>query len=134
MKIKKIKSIILLIIVIPVIVSCGNKQQDFEMTVDKVEELKGFILKGIAISGTIQSGCIATGDGIIVKRGAKQVLDTTARVLNVSKNSEAESVEGHAFQGDYVSLYIPDGSEQDVSVGDVVFSNKVSCDMTTAGK
>ena len=130
----KIKSIILLIIIIPAIVSCGNKQQDFEMTVEKVEELKGFILKGIAISGTIKSGCIATGDGIIIKRDAEQVMETTARVLDVRKDSETEAVEGHAFQGDYVSLYIPDGSEGDVNTGDVVFSNKVSCNTGSAGK
>lgn len=129
----KIKSIILLIIIIPGIVSCGDKQQDFEMTVEKVEELKGFILKGIAISGTIKSGCIATGDGMVIRRNAEQEVETTARVLNVRKESETEAVEGQAFQGDYVSLFIPDGKEQDVNVGDVVFSNKVSC-ITSAGK
>lgn len=130
----KIKSILLLIIIIPGIVSCGNKQQDFELTVDKVEVLKGFILKGLAISGTVTSGCVTTGDEMVIKRKAGQVVETTARVLNVEKGSAAEAVEAQAAQGNYATLYIPDGVEGDVSIGDSVFSDKGSCGVASANK
>lgn len=123
----KIKSIILLIIIIPCIVSCAKKQQDFQLTVDKVEVLKGFILKGLAISGTVTSGCVTTGDDMVIKREAGQVVETTARVLNVEKGSAAEAVEAQAAHGNYATLYIPDGKEGDVSVGDAVSSDKGTC-------
>lgn len=130
----KITSIILLIAMIPAVVSCGSKKQDFEMTVEKVEVLKGLILKGLAISGTVKSGCIVTNDEMVIKREAGQIVETTARVLNVLKGSEAEAVEGQASQGNYVSLYIPDGKEGDISIGDAVFSDKGSCGVGSVSK
>lgn len=119
----KIKIVILLMFLVIPITGCDKASNDFEMTVERVDELKGVILKGISIIGTIKSGCIANVDKYIVKRDGKNVFETTARILEVSKKPGAEA----AVRGDYVHLYIPDGKTEDVKPGDVVVSNMTSC-------
>ena len=106
---------------------CDSKSNDFEMKVDQVDELKGFILKGISLSGKIESGCIANDDEFIVERDGKEVLRTTVRIVNVLDLKDVDSFSGKVFQGDYVTFYIPDGKLQDVQAGDIVISNTTSC-------
>jgi translation elongation factor EF-1alpha len=111
----------------------SNGSDGFEMRVDNVEELKGVILKGIALSGRIKHGCIAKDDEFNIKRDGDVVLTETARILNVSNESgtapdpkPGESIK-KAVQGDTVSLYIPDRSKDDVQPGDVIVSATTSC-------
>jgi translation elongation factor EF-Tu-like GTPase len=118
----KIKIAILLIFAAIPNMGCNNTSKDFEMSVEKVEELKGFILKGIAISGTVKIGCIANDDVYIVKRDGEKILETTTRILAVFGKEGIEFV-----PGDNVSLYIPDAKKEDVQVGDVVTASKTSC-------
>lgn len=103
--------------------SSEKASDDFEMTVERVDELKGAILKGIAVIGTINSGCIVNMDKYVVKRNGKNALETDARILEVTKKPGAEA----AVKGDYVHLYIPDAKPEDVKPGDMVVSNMTSC-------
>lgn len=96
---------------------------DFEMTVERVDELKGVILKGISVIGTINSGCIASMDKYVVKRDGKKVFETDARILEITNKPGAEK----AVKGDYVHLYIPDENPETVKVGDIVTSSTTSC-------
>jgi hypothetical protein len=54
---------------------CGWFSNRFEMTVDRVDELKGFILKGISITEKITVGCIANVDEYFVKRDRVKSLE-----------------------------------------------------------
>lgn len=96
---------------------------DFEMTVEKVDELKGIILRGVAVIGTIKSGCIANNDHYTIKRDGKDVLGEIARILKVSEKSDAQS----AIKGDVLHLYVPDRKPDDVKPGDIVTSSTTSC-------
>lgn len=120
----KIKMVALLMFVAIPHMACQKPEEpgDFEMRVEKVEELKGMILKGIAISGTVRSGCIANEDQYIVKRDGANVLETMARILG-----GAQQEGGPVFKGDRAALYIPDVSMDAVRVGDVAVSGTISC-------
>lgn len=123
----KINILVLLIILTVQITACSKAPKDFEMTVNEVVELKGFILKGISISGKVNEGCIANEDDFIVKRDGKQILVTSTRILNVQGLEDPESFTGETRKGDYVTLYIPDGKKDDVKIGDVLSSKETSC-------
>lgn len=127
----KITTAIVLFFLVFAGTACDRKRErvsaDFVMPVDKIEVLNGVILRGIALSGTIENRCIATGDDISVTRDGEAVLEELARVINVEKQSDTEDIEGRAFQGDYATLYIPDGKKEDFRRGDVVISDAISC-------
>jgi translation elongation factor EF-1alpha len=126
----KLSIFVLLIAVVTPNMGCTKKQNAFDMTVQEVDALNGFILKGISISGKIENGCIAAEDEFIVKRNNKEILKQTARIVNVKNLKDLDSFDGKVFKGDYISLYIPDGKKEDVQVGDIVSSNAVSCNTT----
>jgi translation elongation factor EF-1alpha len=124
----KVKIVALLLFIVAPNMGCAKVSGDFEMTVERVEELKGVILKGMAISGTIKSGCIINNDVYTVQRDGKDVLETTARILDVKKkNGTPYSGEEAAVKGDNVHLYIPDAKAEDFKLGDVATSSKTSC-------
>lgn len=125
-----LRSYIPIFLIIPLtmqIIGCGKSSNDFRMTVDKIDELNGMILKGISISGKIESGCIANDDAFVIKRGGKQIHNNTTRILNVQDLKDPDNFGGEAFTGDYVTLYIPDGKKQDIAPGDILSSNTTSC-------
>jgi translation elongation factor EF-1alpha len=108
-------------------IGCEKSSNDFRMTVDKIDELNGMILKGISISGKIESGCIANEDAFVIKRNGKLIHNNTTRVLNVQDLKDPDNFGGEVFTGDYVTLYIPDGKKQDIAPGDILSSNTTSC-------
>lgn len=113
---------------------CDRSSNAFEMKVDQVDELKGFILKGISISGKITKGCIANEDEFIVKRKGKEVYKTTTRIVNVLDLKDPDSFNGKVYEGNYVTFYIPDGKLQEIQAGDMVVSNTISCKQEEAAK
>jgi hypothetical protein len=114
-----------------VAIGCNQSPKNFEMKVERVDELKGFILKGISISGTVNAGCIANDAQYQVSRDGKPVLENTARILSVmikgKDKNEDKPFNGEAAEGEYVTLYIPDGKKQDVLLGDLATSDLISC-------
>ena len=123
----KMHTVVLFLILIGLNLACSKKSNDFEMTVDRVDELKGFILKGISITGKVKAGCIANDDEFVVERSGKEVYRTITRIVNVADLKDLESFTGKVFQGDYVTFYIPDGKLEEIKVGDRVVSNTISC-------
>jgi translation elongation factor EF-1alpha len=126
----KIKTAVLLMFLAIPSVGCdkspGDSEKathDFEMTVEKVDELHGIILRGIAVIGTVKSGCIANNDHYTIKRDGKDVLGEIARILKVSEKQDAQS----AAKGDVLHLYVPDRKKDDVKPGDIVTGSKTSC-------
>lgn len=109
------------------ITGCTKAPEEFSMKVDRVDELKGMILKGISITGKIERGCIANDDEFVVQREGKEVLRTTTRVVNVDGLKNSDSFTGEVKEGDVVTFYIPDGKKEDVLVGDLVSSKTTSC-------
>ncbi len=120
-------AIVFFMMLITLILGCENSSNDFRMTVDKVDELNGMILKGISISGKIERGCIANDDAFFIKRNGKPIHNNTTRILNVQDLKEPDNFGGEVYAGDYVTLYIPDGKKQDIVPGDILSSNTTSC-------
>lgn len=112
-------------------VGCAESSKRFEMTVDQVDELKGLIMRGISFSGSIARGCIANDDEFMVERNGKEVLRTTARIVNVRGLTNSDSFTGRVQAGEYVTLFLPDGKKGNVVAGDMVVSDTTSCDVET---
>ena len=106
---------------------CDKQSNRFQMTIDRVDELNGMILKGISISGMVEAGCIANDDAFVVTRNGKEIHQNTVRVLNVKDLQDPDNFNGEVYIGDYVTLYIPDGKKQDIQSGDILSSNTISC-------
>lgn len=127
----KIKTAVLLMFLIIPGVGCDKSSgdakketsNDFEMTVEKVDELHGIILRGIAVIGTVKSGCIANNDRYTIKRNGSDVLEEIARILKVSDKPDTQS----AAKGEVVHLYVPDRKKGDVEPGDTVIGGSTSC-------
>jgi hypothetical protein len=125
----KLKIVALLLFVVVPNMGCAKVTENFEMSVERVEELKGVILKGVAISGTVKSGCIINNDMYTLKRDGKDILETSARILDIKKkNGTPYNGEEAAFKGDSVHLYIPDAKGEDYKLGDIATSSKTSCE------
>ncbi|TVZ42019.1 hypothetical protein P886_1371 [Alteromonadaceae bacterium 2753L.S.0a.02] len=125
MRILKIASVLLSSLVFW---GCEPKPQyDFELTIDKIEHLKGFILKGLAVTGPVSQGCLAQQNPIQILRDGKEVLKEEARIINVKGLTSSEEFSGEVNKGDVVSLYIPDRNLGDVLPGDKVVANDTTC-------
>lgn len=123
----KTKIAVLLIALAAQSAGCERSATGFEMPVEKIDVLQGFILKGISISGEVKSGCIANEDEFVIKRKGKEILRTTTRILNIRDLEDPDAFNGQAAEGDVVTLYIPDGKEDDVRVGDILSSMATTC-------
>lgn len=131
----KVKLSFLLVFLVALIAGCDNeskesenKSQSFEMRVDKVEKLEGVVLKGIAISGPVTGGCIKNNDEIVVGSDGEEALEEVARILKIQGTERIDPEAVEAVKGDYISLYIPDGSPDAVKHGDVVAGSDTSCE------
>ncbi len=111
-----------------ILCGCSSRSPEFEMTVEKVDELKGFILKGIAISGPVTRGCIANDATYVIKRKGKKVFEDRAQILLAVKDGISREFNGETIKGDVASLYIRDGKLDDVQIGDVLSSDTKSCE------
>jgi len=113
------------------LLSCTPAPKDFAMSIEKVDELHGFVLKGLSVSGRIEQGCIANDDKLIITRGDKVVFEELARILNVADLPNPEAFNGTAAAGDYATFYLPDAKPGSVLPGDVLSSIKTSCKSTS---
>ncbi|WP_188151859.1 hypothetical protein [Teredinibacter waterburyi] len=123
----QMKNLVLSVIIVLLCSACGESERKFEMTVDKVEVLKGLILKGLALSGAVSQGCIQNGETYTIYRDGKVLRQETARILLIGNLKDGESFDGKADKSDYASFYIPDGNEGDVMLGDVFVGEAITC-------
>lgn len=119
---KIINTLVLLTFTLPAIGASATPAQPFEMTVDKVTELKGFVLKGLALQGKVKSGCIASNDMYQVYRNGKPVFKSDTQILDVEKHEAFE-----AAAGDNTNFYVRDGKPGQVIAGDVLKSTDTHC-------
>jgi translation elongation factor EF-1alpha len=123
----KIKQTFCIALIASTLSSCSNEKLTFEMPVEEVTELKGFILKGVSLSGTVKSGCITNEHQISVRRKGKVIYSEKMRLLEVLGLKENQTFNGEAYTGERIVLYIPDGKKGDIAPGDVVISTVSSC-------
>jgi translation elongation factor EF-1alpha len=107
--------------------ACNAEKLTFEMPVEKVMELKGFVLKGISLSGTVKLGCISNDNQFNVKRNGKVIHTNQIRVLEVANLRMDQTFTGEVYAGERITLYIPDGKKDDIVPGDVVISTASAC-------
>lgn len=108
-------------------VGCTSQASEFKMKIDKIDEMNGFVLRGLAISGTVEQGCIAHDNEFVVVRDGKEVLKTITRILLVEDLREGEEIDGEAYTGEVVSFYLPDMKKEVVEIGDWVIGKATTC-------
>jgi len=104
--------------------ACDRGPEKFQMTVDNVQLMRGFVLKGLGVGGTVEKGCIANFDAFVFKRNGKVVYEGTASIMMLDG---AEGFEASA--GQKVEFYLRDAADGAVVVGDVL-----EAEVTTCGK
>lgn len=104
--------------------ACDRGPEPFQMTVENVQSMRGFVLKGLGVGGTVEQGCIANYDAFVVKRNGKVVYEGKASIMSL------DGVEGfEAGAGHEVEFYLIDAADGAVAVGDVL-----EAEVTTCGK
>jgi hypothetical protein len=104
----------------------AGQSDGFRMRIDEIQELKGFVLKGLAVSGTITSGCILNEDNYVIVRDDKKLFEAAVSILEVKKDQDDVPADQGGTAGDFVVLYLPDKSLEDVKVGDYAIGDR-SC-------
>jgi selenocysteine-specific translation elongation factor len=107
--------------------ACNSQASEFKMKIDRIDELNGFILKGLSITGTAEQGCISHDNEVVVTRDGKEVLKTVARILLVEGLQEGEEIDGEAYNGEVISFYLPDMKKGAVEIGDWVIAKETTC-------
>lgn len=102
--------------------ACDRGPEPFQMTVDKVQTFRGFVLKGLGVSGTVEQGCIANYDVFVVKRKGKVVYEATASIISLDGVEGSEAPAGHK-----VEFYLKDAPDGAAAVGDVLEAKKTTC-------
>ena len=106
---------------------CNSNASEFKMKIDRIDEMNGFVLRGLSITGTVDKGCIAHDNEIVVARDGKEVLKTVTRILLVEGLQEGEEIDGEAYAGEVVSFYLPDMKKEVVEIGDWVIGKETTC-------
>lgn len=109
------------------VAGCSSQASEFKMKIDRIDELNGFVLRGLSITGTVEQGCIAHDDEFVVARDGKEELKTVTRILLVEGLQEGEEIEGEAYTGEVVSFYLPDLKKEAVEIGDWVIGKTTTC-------
>ncbi len=109
------------------VAGCNSQASEFKMKIDRIDELNGFVLRGLSITGTVEQGCIAHDDEFVVARDGKEELKTVTRILLVEGLQEGEEIEGEAYTGEVVSFYLPDLKKEAVEIGDWVIGKTTTC-------
>ena len=112
------------VLTILAISSCDRGPEPFRMTVENVQSMRGFVLKGLGVGGTVEQGCIANYDAFVVKRNGKVVYEEKASIMSL------DGVEGfEASAGHKVEFYLSGAADGAVAVGDIL-----EAEVTTCGK
>ena len=118
------------------VLSCSKKPETtddkkpdpaFEMTIAKVEDMKGMVMKGSSVSGIVSKGCVANHDPMMVTREGTVLVESTAKIINIRGNGSMGANAGQTQQGDEPYFYLPDIYSDTVKVGDVVTATTSTC-------
>jgi hypothetical protein len=94
------------------------------MTVENVQSMRGFVLNGLGVGGTVEKGCIANYDAFVFKRNGKVVYEGNASIMSLDGREGFEAGAGHK-----VEFYLRGAADGTVAVGDVI-----EAEVTTCGK
>lgn len=104
--------------------ACDRGPEPFRMTVENVQSMRGFVLNGLGVGGTVEQGCIANYDAFVAIRNGKVVYEGKASIMSL------DGVEGfEAGAGHEVEFYLRGAADGAVAVGDVL-----EAEVTTCGK
>lgn len=112
------------ILTILAISACDRGPEPFRMTVDNVQSMRGFVLNGLGVSGTVEQGCIANYDVFVFKRDGKVVYEGEASIMSLDGREGFEAGAGHK-----VEFYLRGAPDGAVEVGDLL-----EAEVTTCGK
>ena len=130
----RISNIAIYLLLTLCLLGCDKAPPAFKMTVDKVNKFNGLLLKGLAVSGTVEVGCISEGVALVIYREDEKILEEAARILSVSNDGNPKPPNGEALEKEFVTFYLPGVEEQKVMPGDVITSSVVSCRKTSLVK
>ena len=116
-----------LMCLVGLLTSCSKQEHKFVMTIDTVQKLQGFVLKGLSISGKVTKGCIAKDQEFTLTRNGKQILTTQVRLLSINDFPEHLEFNGEVYEGESPNFYLPDMKEGEVVAGDIVTSKTATC-------
>lgn len=102
--------------------ACDRGPEPFQMTVDNVQSMRGFVLNGLGVSGTVEQGCVANYDTFFVKRDGKVVYEAVASVMSLDGVQGFEAPAGHK-----VEFFLKDAADGAVAVGDVLEAKETTC-------
>ena len=102
--------------------ACDRGPEPFEMKVKHVQSMRGFVLNGLGVGGTVKQGCIANFDSFVFKRDGKVVYESNASIMSL------DGVEGfEAGAGHEVEFYLRDAPDGAVKVGDIIEAEVTTC-------
>lgn len=102
--------------------ACNRGPEPFRMTVDDVQSMRGFVLKGLGVGGTVEQGCIANYDVFVVKRQGKVVYEGKVSIMSLDGLQGFEAGEGHK-----VEFYLAGAADGAVAVGDAIEAKVTTC-------
>ncbi len=92
------------------------------MTVDDVQSMRGFVLNGLGVKGTVEQGCIANHDAFVVKRNGKVVYEAMASIMSLDGSAGVEAGAGHK-----VEFFLKDAADGAVAAGDILEAETTTC-------
>lgn len=110
------------ILAILAISACDRGPERFRMTVDSVNSMRGFVLNGLGVGGTVEQGCIANYDVFVVKRNGEIVYEANASIMSLEGR---EGFEAGADQK--VEFFLKDAADGAVAVGDILEAETTTC-------
>lgn len=102
--------------------ACDRGLDRFRMTVDDVQSMRGVVLNGLGVGGTVEQGCIANYDAFVVKRNGKVVHEAHASIMSLDGVQGFEAGAGHK-----VEFYLKDAADGVVAVGDIIEAETTTC-------
>ena len=102
--------------------ACDRGPKPFRMEVQDVQSMRGFVLNGLGVRGTVEQGCIANFDAFVFMRDGKIALESAASIMSVDGLAGSE-----AKAGDEVMFFLKDAPDGAVAVGDVIEAETNTC-------
>lgn len=102
--------------------ACDRDPERFQMKVDHVQSMRGFVLNGLGVGGTVEQGCIANHDTFVVKRNGEVVYEAKASIMSLDGLQGFEASAGHK-----VEFYLKDSADGAVAVGDTLEAEETTC-------
>lgn len=102
--------------------ACSRGPEPFRMKINFAKPMRGFVLNGVGIGGTVEQGCIANYDAFVVKRDGEVIYESTASIMMLDGGEGFE-----AAAGQKVEFYLRGAPDEAVKVGDIMEAKETTC-------